>query len=425
MTYKEELRRRICRLTGLTGIEVDHILRALEMQNVDPETIDWKTLGEDIKDKANPYEAAWDWLFKNYGITKPPEFALERRYEEAFLETAEYLLSQGKEGVRAILRKIYEEDIPEEERRRWKKFLLERAAENVTLLAIHDGKEREYAKRFLAEEVLKEKPRPVVTEKQVLDLIKAKSRTLEELVDRLKAPPEYIEYLLHRLMEKGEIEYEPVRKVYRVPLKFFGVSETEKKLLELIEKKKRLKEAKRMTVLAKLRDRYPELIIEKVEINELIHVKVRIPEELRYAYRHTDIPIFVTGKDVDEVIENLDRALKERYRGALYEAIEEEEKIRETLRKGLEVTGRPEVEKIKTEEMTYEEICNACLKWGTQTDIDCPTCSTLARLAPPEEHKIIGKLKSWNDVYCCPVCHRLFSKDLSLLWYPPPTYWVE
>jgi len=185
MPYKEELRRRICRLTGLTGIEVEHILRGLELAHIDPEAIDWKTLGEEIADKANPYEAAWDWLAKNYGISKPPELAIKREYEEAFHKEAEYLISLGTEGVRTILRKIYEEDIPEQEKRRWKKFLLERAAEDVTLLAIHDGKEREYAKRFLAEELLKEKPKPaIVTEEQVLNLIKAKSRTLEELGDK-------------------------------------------------------------------------------------------------------------------------------------------------------------------------------------------------------------------------------------------------
>ena len=115
-TYEEELRRRICRATGLRGIEVDHILKALEMQHVDPETIDWETMGEEIKDYANRYEAAWDWLARNYGIAKPPEYALGEKVKKYEIMEEEELY-YTEEGVRELLRRVYEEELPEKKRK--------------------------------------------------------------------------------------------------------------------------------------------------------------------------------------------------------------------------------------------------------------------------------------------------------------------
>lgn len=405
MPYIEELRARICKLTGLRGIEVDHILRALEMQGVDPETIDWETMGHEIIDYANRYEAAWDWLARNYGIAKPPEIALMERVKRGEIMEEEELYGT-EEGVREVLRRIYEYPTPEREKKDYKRKLKERSLYLVSSIAAIDGYEQKYAKKFLEEEVVKGP-----TEEDVLDVLKKGEYTPEEIAGILYASVDEIRDILLGLKAKGRVE-ETAEGKYRVRI--------EVKLQELLARKKKLLEERRMAILSMLRERFPELYIHEVKaIDKEISVDARIPSELRYRYRDTELPIHVTGTTFEEIVRKIDEELEERLITRLYEKIKTEEEMREAIRMGLEVRGVG-VEKIKTEEESLEELRDSCLRWGTQTSISCPTCSVLARV-DPEMVKVVGKLKQWGDVYCCPVCGRLFSLDLSLLWYPPPS----
>lgn len=46
--YEEHVRREIAKHTGLTGVEAGHIERQLVKQGIDYQTMDWKTIGENM-----------------------------------------------------------------------------------------------------------------------------------------------------------------------------------------------------------------------------------------------------------------------------------------------------------------------------------------------------------------------------------------
>ena len=217
MAYYEDLRRRISRLTGLTGIEVEHILRGLEKAGVDPEAIDWETLGHEIADKANPYEAAWDWLARNYGISKPVEIGLDRKlkeyremqeeYEREYEEMEKYLT---EEGIREALRKLYSPETPEEEKEEIREAILYRSKDYewiplglVSKIAIRDGNEQEYAKRFLSEYV--KPPEKKVTKKDVYNVLTEEGKTIVEIADILDVSTDDIKPLLEELIEEDKV----------------------------------------------------------------------------------------------------------------------------------------------------------------------------------------------------------------------------
>ena len=68
----ELAKKNIAHLVGLTGIELEDIIYRLQDMNVDwQDEIDWKTVGEEIRDRSNPYHRVWEYLEANYGIIKP------------------------------------------------------------------------------------------------------------------------------------------------------------------------------------------------------------------------------------------------------------------------------------------------------------------------------------------------------------------
>ena len=168
MPSKEE----IGRLTGLRGVEVNHLLEQLERRGVDwAEVVDWKTLGEEIKDRGNKYEAAWEWLYTHYGFTPPHDVLTRiREKEERFKEAEEEWLLSSKEGVKEALRRIYEGKLSPPEERELREKLREIAPSWIATIAVWDGVEREYAKKFLAEEIIS------ATEKEAAEIIKGKNR---------------------------------------------------------------------------------------------------------------------------------------------------------------------------------------------------------------------------------------------------------
>lgn len=155
MDFSKEYRMQVCKWTGLSGIEVDHILHALEKQDIDPYSVDWETCGGDIADFSNKYQAAWDWMGRQYGYAKPvPETQIRQEEKKAKEKELDYLLS-SKEGVKILLKRMYTDPtLSEKQKANLKELVLRAAPEYTTLIALYDGEEKNYAKRFLKEMVL-------------------------------------------------------------------------------------------------------------------------------------------------------------------------------------------------------------------------------------------------------------------------------
>ncbi len=48
MNYIDQVKKEISKRTGLTGVESGHIARDLERGGIDPQAIDWETIGQDL-----------------------------------------------------------------------------------------------------------------------------------------------------------------------------------------------------------------------------------------------------------------------------------------------------------------------------------------------------------------------------------------
>jgi len=76
----------ISTMTGLTGVEVGHIMDAIHQHGIDPSVVDWEQVIGQIRDYGDRYQAAWDYLRDHYGIIPPmtPYRAhmAHRRYED-------------------------------------------------------------------------------------------------------------------------------------------------------------------------------------------------------------------------------------------------------------------------------------------------------------------------------------------------------
>ncbi len=74
--------------TGLRGVEMENILDALRAKEIDPQIVDWYTIGQSVKDVSPTirYDITWDYLREMYGVYPPmtPWRAeqLRKRYEE-------------------------------------------------------------------------------------------------------------------------------------------------------------------------------------------------------------------------------------------------------------------------------------------------------------------------------------------------------
>lgn len=186
----------ISRWTGLSGIQVDHIIKALEKKDIDwAQVIDWETLGGDVRDFAERYDMVWKKLGSMYGISKPViETGIRREITKAEEKELEYLTT-FKEGVKTLLRRIYEEvDLSEQEREKLKDKLLEMAPELPTIIALFDGREQEYAKRFIEEKVL-EREEPVelpLTNLHRLKVLEARIKKTKEEQEELRRLQELI-----------------------------------------------------------------------------------------------------------------------------------------------------------------------------------------------------------------------------------------
>lgn len=153
--------------TGLTGIEAGHVYDYLVKKDVDLAIVDFKTIGEDVADFADKYDAVWDKLVEHGIVVERPLPVSEiRRKEELWKEEEEEWLLGTKGGVKELLRRVYKNGLTKKEERRLKEKLLARP-EFATLIALYDDEEQKYAKRFLAEMVI------APTRKDIEELLKA------------------------------------------------------------------------------------------------------------------------------------------------------------------------------------------------------------------------------------------------------------
>ena len=68
MRYDHGLKK-ISKYTGLTGVEAKHIAQSLKKQDVDFETVDWKTIGEDMYGYGSRTGSVKEKLSSMYGIS--------------------------------------------------------------------------------------------------------------------------------------------------------------------------------------------------------------------------------------------------------------------------------------------------------------------------------------------------------------------
>jgi len=61
-------RKRIARETGLTGVEAENILRAMEAQSLDVEAVDWEAIGQDLYGHGSRTGGVKHHLAEMYGI---------------------------------------------------------------------------------------------------------------------------------------------------------------------------------------------------------------------------------------------------------------------------------------------------------------------------------------------------------------------
>ncbi len=87
----------ISKFTGITGIAAKHIAKDLDKHNIDWMSIDWKTIGEDVKDFGDRYNAIWDKLRNMYGISKSMTGGAYKKHVGKFLEHKEIPVFTQKE----------------------------------------------------------------------------------------------------------------------------------------------------------------------------------------------------------------------------------------------------------------------------------------------------------------------------------------
>ena len=185
--------------TGLSGAEVDHILNAFKKENLDIEVVDWKTVGEEIRDYADKYGRLWEKLGAEYGISKPiliTKIPREKKIaEEAEIES----LLHSKEGIKTLLRRIYDTEMSGTERERLKTKLLEASPEWITNIAVWNGLEQKQARRFLGEMVVAPTPEKIkeLLKKDTLKLLSSRGWVREINDIPLKKPIRSIDLAEH------------------------------------------------------------------------------------------------------------------------------------------------------------------------------------------------------------------------------------
>jgi len=185
-----------------------------------------------------------------------------------------------------------------------------------------------------------------------------------------------------------------------------------------VEVEKRFVEVKRWWIAENLLEEFPWLLVADFDIHIDAEGKIEISFK---PVEKTDKTVKLAGRDLEELCHGIKIELS---KYGLYnhpaELLDEKKRIRDAVRKGFATISKDGVIKkliddVKREEELLEEFSKDCIKWGEDTDMDCPTCSAISRVM--EQPLTVGKLRELGDFYCCPICKRLFDKRLHLMWY--------
>lgn len=161
MAYTKEQIRKWC---GIHWTKLDNILKELDKKDIDWASADWPTICSEAIDFGDIEEAVWSHL-KSEGIVAGrilPEARIGHEMERYGAGEEEFLHGT-KEGVKEILKRIYKDpSISKKQKERMKEVLKEEgSAYFTTLIALYDGEEQTYAKRWLGEEVIAPTPEDV------------------------------------------------------------------------------------------------------------------------------------------------------------------------------------------------------------------------------------------------------------------------
>ena len=164
MVYKTYDVKRIASECGIHWKTIDKIIRQAEKHFPEwdwQEDFDWQTHCSEIRDYGEREKELKRRL--NLPLETEKEISIEMEKEKE--EEIEWLLS-SKEGVKQLLSRVYKDSLTKKQKIDLKEKLLNRP-ELATLIALYNGEEQDYAKRYLAEMVV------APTRKDVKDLLKA------------------------------------------------------------------------------------------------------------------------------------------------------------------------------------------------------------------------------------------------------------
>jgi len=138
--------------SGIHKTIVKKYFEELEKSGVDWQNLDIETIAEEIRDFSQTGgRLEHPELRKRLGLSPVIEKTAEI---EAMAEEIESLLGD-KPGVKTLLKRIYEnKELSDKQKDELKQKIIAGAPEIATLIALYDGKEQDYAKRFLSEMVL-------------------------------------------------------------------------------------------------------------------------------------------------------------------------------------------------------------------------------------------------------------------------------
>ena len=161
MVYTKEQIRKWC---GIHWTKLDNILKELDKKDIDWASADWPTICSEASDFGDIEEAVWSHL-KSEGIVAGRMISESQlgHEMERYRAGEEEFLHGTKEGVKEILKRIYKDpSISKKQKERMKQVLKqEGSAYFATLIALYNGEEQPYAKRWLGEEVIAPTPEDV------------------------------------------------------------------------------------------------------------------------------------------------------------------------------------------------------------------------------------------------------------------------
>lgn len=164
MVYKPYDVKRIASECGIPWKTIDKIIRQAEKRVPEwdwQEDFDWYTHCSEIRDYGDREKELKRRL--NIPLETEKEISIEVEREKE--KEIEWLIS-SKEGVKQLLSRIYKDELTAKQKIELKEKLLNRP-DLATLIALYDGEEQDYAKRYLAEMVI------APTRKDVKELLKS------------------------------------------------------------------------------------------------------------------------------------------------------------------------------------------------------------------------------------------------------------